>query len=341
MTSTTTIRKAPGLCLAALLCVLLCLGCAAAGAEELTLPEVPDWAEEDDGLTPLTEDELLEALSADDGSFVVLPEGFTMSDADVYTLLLIGSDSYDETRGRSDTVLLCQLNTRTNTVKLVSFLRDLYLEIPGKGSNRLNASYSWGGERLLRRTLERNFAVTADAYVEVNFARLVRVIDAVGGVDVTVSEPEMRQVNSILRFYNVQIGDDEEDGLLETFGSSVHLTGKQALCFARIRKIDGDMQRTGRQRQVLEALFRRATSLGWLELSALVMDNLDAVTTDLTPEDILALLPLALRCRYASFETLTIPVEGSYHFAMVDGMSVVKASLSRNREALWAFLDIE
>lgn len=329
-----------------LCCLLLCLLlCAAPSlislAEDLTLPEVPDWDEEDDGLTPLTEDELLEALSQQDGDFVVLPEGFTMSDAEVVTVLLIGSDSYDDTRGRSDTVILAQLNTRTNTVKLVSFLRDLYLPIPGKGSNRLNASYSWGGERLLRRTLEKNFGVTADAYVEVNFARLVQVIDAVGGVEVDVSEKEMTQVNSILRFYNVQVGAPEEDELLQTFGSAVHLTGKQALCFARIRKIDGDVQRTGRQRQVLEALFRRASEMGWLELSALVLGNLDAVTTDLTADDILALLPLVVRCKDARFETLTIPMEGTYHFAMVDEMSVVKANMKKNQEALWAFLDLD
>lgn len=330
-----------GLC-CLLLCLLLCAASLPpARAEGLTLPDVPDWEEDDDGLTPLTDDELLDALSQQDGDFVVLPEGFTMSDADVVTLLLIGSDSYDDTRGRSDTVILAQLNTRTHAVKLVSFLRDLFLPIPGKGSNRLNASYSWGGERLLRRTLEKNFGVTADAYVEVNFARLVRVIDAVGGVEVDVSEKEMGQVNSILRFYNVQIGAPEEDELLENFGESVHLTGKQALCFARIRKIDGDVQRTNRQRKVLEALFRKASGLGWLELSALVLDNLDAVTTDLRAEDILALLPLVIRCRDASFETLTIPMEGTYHFAMEQEMSVVKANIRKNQEALWAFLDLD
>lgn len=327
-----------------ILCLLCCLLIPlVTKAEGLTLPTVPELMEdeEDDALTPLTEEELLEVLAADDGTFVVLPEGFTMSDTDVFTVLLIGSDAYGEERGRSDTMILAQLNAKAGTVKLVSFLRDLYVPIPGKGSNRLNASYAWGGQKLLRRTLEKNFGVTVDAYVEVNFARLVQVVDAIGGVDIEVSEEEMRQVNSILRFYNTKMGDPEEDELLETYGASVHLTGKQALCFARIRKIDGDVQRTNRQRKVLEAAFRQVSQRSLTELTALVLDNLDAVNTDLTMEDMVKLVPLAIRCRNASFDTLTIPQEGSYRFAMANGMSVVKADMRTNQEALWAFLGVE
>ena len=294
--------------------------------------------------TGYTDDELLDMMAVipeegeeDNSAFLVLPEDIPMPKDNTYTILLVGSDAYDDdNRGRSDTTILVQVDGESKTIRMASFLRDMYVKIPGRGSNRLNASYIWGGEKLLRKTLESNFGVTADAYVEVNFERLVKVIDAIGGVEVEVTEAERQQVNSILKFYNGKIGDKENDQLLQESGL-VHLTGKQALCYSRIRKIDGDFQRTGRQRKVLEAAFRKVTQLSMAEISMLILQNMDAVQTDLTIADAVDLIPLALRCKNASFETLAIPVEGSYSSATVDGMAVIKPNLKKNQQALKEF----
>ena len=298
--------------------------------------------------TGYTDDELLDMMAVipeegeeDNSAFLVLPEDIPMPKDNTYTILLVGSDAYDDdNRGRSDTTILVQVDGASKTIRMASFLRDMYVKIPGRGSNRLNASYIWGGEQLLRKTLESNFGVTADAYVEVNFERLVKVIDAIGGVEVEVTEAERQQVNSILKFYNGKIGDKENDQLLQESGL-VHLTGKQALCYSRIRKIDGDFQRTGRQRKVLEAAFRKVTQLSMAEISMLILQNMDAVQTDLTIADAVDLIPLALRCKNASFETLAIPVEGSYSSATVDGMAVIKPNLKKNQQALKKFFNEE
>ena len=298
-------------------------------------------SDEDDDLVPLTEEELLNIL-ADDSSFVVLPDDFSIDDENVFTLLLIGSDSYfADKRGRSDAVILVQLNAKAKTIKMASFMRDMYVTIPGKGKNRLNASYIWGGEKLLRRTLQANFGVTADAYVEVNFTRMIDVIDRIGGVEVEVSEKEMTQVNSILKFYNVKVGDKENDQLLTEYGPNTHLTGKQALCFSRIRKIDGDAQRTARQRKVLEAAFRKVVSLDLGDLMNLVISNMDAVKTDLTLEQLTDLIPKALLCRNAEFSTLAIPYPGTYKNSTRDGMSVVTLDFDKNQEKLWDFFAVD
>lgn len=147
-------------------------------------------------VTDYSNDELLDMMAAipeegeeDNSAFMVLPEDIAMPEDDIYTLLLVGSDAYSgDGRGRSDTTILVQVDGTSKTIRMASFLRDTYVKIPGKGSNRLNASYIWGGEELLRKTLETNFGVTADAYVEVNFERLVQVVDGIGGVEVEVSE---------------------------------------------------------------------------------------------------------------------------------------------------------
>ena len=306
------------------------------------------FAYAEDGLVVYSDDELLDMMAAipeegeeDNSAFLVLPEDIAMPEGNTYTILLVGSDAYDDdNRGRSDTVILVQVDGDAKTIRMASFLRDMYVKIPGKGSNRLNASYIWGGHELLRKTLETNFGVTADAYVEVNFERLVKVIDAIGGVEVEVSEKERQQVNSILRFYNEKIGDAAEDQLLQESGL-VHLTGKQALCFSRIRKIDGDVQRTARQRKVLEAAFHKVTQLSMAEITMLILQNMDAVETDLTIADAIDLIPLALRCKNASFETLSIPVNGAGHHATVDGMAVFKPDLKKNQKALKEFFGAE
>ena len=298
--------------------------------------------------TAYTDDELLDMMAVipeegqeDNSAFLVLPEDIPMPEDNTYTILLVGSDAYDDdNRGRSDTTILVQVDGEGKTIRMASFLRDMYVKIPGKGSNRLNASYIWGGEELLRKTLETNFGVTADAYVEVNFERLVKVIDAIGGVEVEVSEAERQQVNSILKFYNEKIGHKESDQLLQESGL-VNLTGKQALCYSRIRKIDGDFQRTARQRKVLEAAFRKVTQLSMAEISLLILQNMDAVNTDLTVTDAVDLIPLALRCKNATFETLAIPVAGSYTSATVDGMAVIKPNLKKNQQALKEFFNYE
>lgn len=317
-----------------LCCLLLCLCCC-----------LPALAEGGDGLIPLTEDELLDRMAApapegeeDASAFLVLPEDLPMMDTDVFTLLLIGTDAYDDDqRGRSDAIILVRLDAARKTIRMVSFLRDLYVKIPGRGSNRINASYAWGGPELLKKTLEANFGVTVDAYAEVNFERLTKVIDAIGGVTVEVSEAERKQLNSILRFYNTHTGSPEEDQLLPESGEQL-LTGKQALCYSRIRKIDSDFQRASRQRKVIEAAFHRVMSLDRLSLITLALHNMDAVTTDLSAEDVVKLAPLALRSKNAAFSSMQVPAEGAYTNQTVSGMAVLVPNLKKNRQRLEAFL---
>ena len=305
-------------CLALLLCFSVAMG------EETIAPP------QEDGLVELTEEDLLEKMAEEEqgDGFVVLPEESELDIRSTYNLLLIGTDAYtDDSRGRSDTTVLVQLDTDQKTVKMVSFLRDMYVKIPGKGSNRINASYAWGGAELLEKTLAENFG------------RLVDVIDAIGGVEVEVSEAERVQLNSILKFYNTKIGDKESDQLLEQSGYQL-LTGKQALCFSRIRKIDSDFARTSRQRTVIEAAFHKVMELDMISISALIMQNMDAVETDLTLNDALELIPMAIVAKNATFDSMTVPMEGAYSSRFVNGMAVLVPDMSKNVAAVAEFLNL-
>lgn len=259
-------------------------------------------------------------------------------DEAVFDLLLIGTDATtEEETGRSDAMVLLRLDAEAGEIRLVSFLRDLYVRIPGHGRNRLNAAYVFGGAELLMDTLEENFGVRADAWAEVDFSRLVKVIDRIGGVEAEVSEAERRQLNGILAHYNRAIGEEETDGLLTEAGL-LSLTGKQALCYSRIRKIDGDLQRTSRQREVLEAAFRKVTALDAWSLAVLALESLEAVKTNLSAWEIIRLIPLALRARDAAFTSMTVPMAGAWQDKTVNGMQVLAVDEAAVRVQVSAFL---
>ena len=269
---------------------------------------------------------------------VTLPGVLGLSDAHVFRMLLIGTDAYTmKAVGRSDTMIVLQVNTLTGEIRMVSFLRDLYVQIPGHGRARLNAAYVYGGAELLKKTLSRSFGVSVDRTLAVNFSLMAELIDRIGGVTVDVSERERRQLNSILKFYNTENGYKQKDQLLTESGEQT-LTGKQALCYSRIRKIDSDFARTARQRKVIEAIYARVRELDPLALVQLVADTLSQVKTDLTLTDAVALVPVLMRLDEVQFLETTVPTAGSYHNETIAGMSVLVPDLDKAREAVAAFL---
>ena len=262
-------------------------------------------------------------------------------DGGTFNLLLIGYDSYaPEDAGRSDSMILAQITPSTGDIKLVSFLRDMYLRIPGHGSTRLNAAYFYGGAELLKETLSSSFDVRIDRTMAVNFSVMVELIDQLGGVEVDVSDAERRQLNSILKFYNQRMGQPSGDGLLEEGGAQT-LSGKQALSFSRIRKIDSDFQRTSRQHLVLLGVLKKLTTLDFLSLTRLAAANIGRVETDLELADVTALLPLLMNASSLRLRSVHVPFDGTYRDSTVNGMMVLEADLGRNAELIAEFLRAE
>ena len=269
----------------------------------------------------------------------LLPGALGLRNATRIRILLIGTDAYTiKQKGRSDTMILVQLDVDTGEVKMVSFLRDLYVAIPGHGKTRLNAAYVYGGAELLLQTLENNFGVRADRTVAVNFSLMVEVIDRIGGVTVEVKEKERVQLNSILKYYNTQNGYGKNDGLLQQSGKQA-LTGKQALCYSRIRKIDSDFQRVSRQRKVLEAVYVRVRELDAVTLGQIAFAVLPDIRTDMTLTDVASLIPVLINLRDVRFSSLTVPINGGYSSETRSGMSVLVPYLEKNQNAISSFLD--
>lgn len=236
-----------------------------------------------------------------------------MSSPSVKNILLLGVDAREgETVSRSDTMMLVSIDQKHRKIKLTSFLRDSYVEIPGHGQNKLNAACAFGGIPLVIQTLEYNYGVKIDSFMSVNFKTFVSLIDALGGVNVPVTEREANFLNRHKADWNVT--EDSNSRLEYNFGDDVHLNGEQALKFCRIRELDSDIMRTKRQRLVISAVKNSAMHMTPSKLMEISKNVTHLVKTDINKYDMtnLAIKALISYRKYEIAQT-SIPKKGSWH----------------------------
>ena len=241
----------------------------------------------------------------------------------IINLMLIGQDCRTgQGRQRSDVMILCSINTKTKEMNLISFMRDLYVAIPGYEDNRMNATYAFGGMKLLDEAMKVNFGVHLDGNLAVNFDGFEDVVDMIGGVDMYLTASE---ANHIQKTYKLEA----QEGMN-------HLDGKTALAYVRNRTVgNGDFSRTERQRKLLGAVFEKCKGMSLSQLKALTETVLPLITTDLTDGQILdytaKILPIVGQLK---MNTQQIPADGTYQYASIRGMSVLVPDLEANREIL-------
>ena len=242
----------------------------------------------------------------------------------IVNILLIGQDRRPgESRARSDTMILCTFNKHTKTLTMTSFLRDLYVEIPGYQDNRINAAYAAGGMSLLNETLKENFGIHIDGNIEVDFNQFAQIVDLLGGVTMELRQDEADVIN--------------RDAPGTVSAGTQLLTGQQALAYARIRSLDadGDFSRTNRQRKVISALLDSYKNASLSTVLSLLDDILPMITTDMNDVKIIAyateLFPMLSG---ADIVSQRIPADGSYSGKMINGMSVLVADMEASRQLL-------
>lgn len=252
----------------------------------------------------------------------------------VKNILLIGNDSrtQDES-GRSDAMILISISSKTNSIHMTSLLRDIYVDIPGHDGNRLNAAYAYGGPELLMETLEENFGIEVNRYMLVNFQAFANLVDAVGGVDLEVTNEEVQYINGYLVEYNQLEGKAEGTDYLDTsLSGMVHLNGPQALAYCRNRYIGTDFARTERQRKVLSAAMKSAPAALLTNGGELIEGIASNVTTNLTKSEMSGLMLQAPAILTYDLIQGSIPLEGTYSNATIRGMSVLEVDFEANKQ---------
>ena len=275
------------------------------------------------------------------------------ADTEVVNILLVGADkNADEQNAknaerRSDSMMIATMDIKHKKLKVTSLMRDMYVDIPGYGSNKLNAAYSFGGIKLLYKTIAQNFGVRMDGYAEVNFDAFVNVIDELGGVEVTLTESEatnLRSTNYIKRrkYRKVKVGKQI-------------FNGYQALGYCRIRhgkkQADGrypgvytasgkgdDYGRTERQRLMIQAILKKVKTLSpeeLLELAEVIMPN---VKTDLSKKKIYTYMMTVIQMGTTELHQFSLPAEGCFTSQIISGQQVLVPDLDANRTELKKFI---
>lgn len=245
----------------------------------------------------------------------------------VMNILLIGEDTREEEisdTSRADSAIIVSINIDSGNIYMTSILRDLYVyyEVNGEGYyGKINEAASNGGMNTYINTIERYYKVSIDNYAVVNFASFPKIIDALGGVEVALTDVEVYEVNNHqTRYGYVTLPQAQYDA--EGNPQKVMLTGEQALAYCRIRKIDSDNARADRQKTVLSELFSMMKSSGTLDAVKVVNQLSKYTKTGYTKKELISIGNLALRDGWLNYniQTTNVPStensEGGQYFSV-------------------------
>ncbi len=202
-------------------------------------------------------------------------------------IMVLGSDARPGGGYRTDIIMMVVINPSKGSVSVLSFPRDLYVNIPGWGMNRINTAMEYGGFNLLASTLETNFGVRPTRYILTTFNSFMSIIDSLGGVDVVASKTltdkcKFKAPENVNNYCTIKAG------------TTTHMNGTYALWYVRSRKTTSDIDRERRSQEVLQAMFQKLFSLDALtripELYDAYRKN---VETNLTLDDVVRVAPVA------------------------------------------------
>lgn len=207
------------------------------------------------------------------------------------TIALFGLDareegSLEDTGSRSDAIILVAINSDQKEIKLLSVYRDTCVNVPEYGLEKVTHAYAYGGAQLAMSTLNKNFDLGVTEFASVDFAVLAKIIDAIGGLDMELTDAEVMYINECIHEQNRITGSDSPD-IWES--GMQHLDGTQATAYARIRKADSDFVRAERQRTVLKLVFEKARDINLKSVMKIMDSVLPEVYTNLSKAEMLSL----------------------------------------------------
>lgn len=262
-------------------------------------------------------------LPTSDGTFSKsqLSNDELLEDSKVLNVMLFGEDNAKgEKFGRSDSMIMLSIDNRHKKLKMTSFQRDSYVYVDGYGYDKLTNAYAYGGPKLTIQTIESNFGVKVDRYAVVDYASFIDIIDVLGGIDLELTQDEIDYINYQL-YKNKQ--SDTRTTITDAPGK-VHLTGQQALWYARNRGLDSseegigiagdDWDRTSRQRKLLETMFNDMKDADLTQIISIVGKVGPLVTTNLKKDEITALVSHSMTYLTYSVEQYTVPEEGQWYY---------------------------
>lgn len=259
---------------------------------------------------------------------------------EVTNIALFGTDNRNpNSNSRSDAIMILTVNPKTKKIKISSIMRDSLVEVDGHGETKINHAYAYGGPELALKTLNTNFDLNIKDYATVDFYSLSKIIDLLGGFEVTLNSGEVRAmnkaINEINRIEKLPYGTD----YVHDSSSSQVLNGRQTVSYVRIRKTgNGDYERTERQRRVLNFCIEKIQNLSIPQAISIANEILPLVKTSLTSSEVISLGTKILTSGPYETEQLRIPVDDTFTAGMFGPMWAIKMNMEENSLKLHDFM---
>jgi polyisoprenyl-teichoic acid--peptidoglycan teichoic acid transferase len=252
----------------------------------------------------------------------------------ITNILLIGVDGRENDKdARTDSMILATIDANNKKIKLTSFMRDMYVPIPGHGQNRINTAYFLGGPELLIKTINQDFNLNVQYYMSIDFRAFQDVVDTLGGIEVEVKESELNQIN-----YYIKEANWNNPKYIEAAGYQ-HLNGQQALSYSRIRKVgNGDYERTERQRKVISLLVDKARETSLVKVPQLFSAVVPYIKTNMPTTKLMNLGFTAYKFGNTPVDSLRIPADGMFEDMRIHGASVLVPNIEKNVILLEKFM---
>lgn len=253
-------------------------------------------------------------------------------DDSVKSIAVFGLDARNSGfRGNSDMIMIATIDNLHKKIKLTSVLRDSNVLIEGldydkdhvEFNGKINSAYDVGGPELAIRTLNQNFNLNISDYVTVNITNLSTIVEAFGGVDITLTSGEIEEINKNLWALSQEVEDQKEldlesgtyrsmtypeigpvDYMTSGPGGTFHLNGNQAIAYGRIRNIGDDVERVTRQQQVVYALLQQVET-AQIDYLSMIKKMMPLCETSLGLEDMFSLTPILTTT--FGIETISVP----------------------------------
>ncbi len=240
---------------------------------------------------------------------------------DKATVMIMGVDERENDVGRSDTLMLATLDPEKNQAALLSIPRDTRVKIKGHGFDKINAAYAYGGRKLTQDTVETLLNTHIDHYITINVHGFVKIIDALGGIDIDVEK----------RMYYEDPWDDDGGLYIDLRPGMQHMDGKTAVTYVRYRDEEGDIGRIKRQQKFMKAVMDKLVSPMVIpKLPSIVSAVSDSIETDMSITEILSFLSTLQDAKDNGLDSEMVPGKPVY----IDGISYWIPDIKKTRQIL-------
>lgn len=257
----------------------------------------------------------------------------------ITNIALYGVDSREEsndTGSRSDSIMVLTIDKSRNKIKLSSIVRDTYVNIPGRGMDKINHAYAFGGPELAISTINSNFGLAIKDFVTVDFFGLAKVVDSIGGVQLDIQSEEVQYINQYVK--EIANIENVTPKYISTPGKQT-VNGIQAVAYARIRyTAGGDFKRAERQRTLLMTIFEKVKTMEKTQYINIINEMLPNIKTNMSSTQLISLATEVLSGNNMALQQIKFPLDKNSGGKTINGVYYYVTDLEANKKALQDYI---